>query len=88
MQGSALTVVDKNEGQAKYVPFDKGWREPGESTEPAAMSSDLALKMPALQGANNHSSPRGAFNELNCSLSPALHHSPATATAGFSSCLL
>lgn len=63
-------------------------RERSLSTEPGAMSSDLASKMPALQGANNHSSPQGAFNELNHSPSPALHHSQATATAGFSRCPL
>lgn len=68
-------------------PLTKGI-EKALSTEPGAMSSDLALKMPALQGANNHSSSRGAFNELNRSPSLALHRSQATATAGFSGCPL
>lgn len=87
-QVSAFAMVDKDEGQAKCVSFDKGYRERALSAEPGAMSSDLASKMPALQGANNHSSPQGAFNELNHSPSPALHHSQATATAGFSRCPL
>lgn len=88
-QVSAFAMVDKDEGQAKCLSFDKRIeRERALSTEPRAMSSDLASKMPALQGANNHSSPQGAFNELNHSPSPALHHSQATATAGFSRCPL
>lgn len=58
------------------------------STEPGAMNSDLALKMPVLQGANNHGSPWGAFNELNRGPSPAFHHLQATASAGCSRCPL